>query len=212
VEQRRIVLVDEDRSLRASLRGALTGAGWSVVGEASDGRRGVEVTLDERPNVVLMDLQVPQMGGVEATRAIRAMAPEVEIVILTEAEDRAVFEALKAGAGGFLLKGQPPGEVVAGVEQARVGESPITSKIAKLILGELTENSSEAASPRDAQFTPRELEILRMLVDGETSPSVATRLCIDLHTANAHVRDIYRKLEVTSRSQAVRKALRDKIL
>lgn len=211
---RRIVLVDDDEILRLSLKAAFARAGWQVVGEAADGRIGVEVAVSERPHVVLMDLSMPNMHGIEATRAIRALAPETEVVVLTVTEDRTVFDALKAGASGYLLKGTPLTEVVDAVEQAMAGGSPISPRIARLILGEFTAREEEAQQPKPAgvELTPRETEILRMLVDGQTAAALADKLCISVHTANAHVRNIYRKLEVTSRAQAVSKALRDKLL
>lgn len=210
---RRIVLVDDDEILRLSLRAAFIRAGWQVVGEADDGRKGVEVALSERPHVVLMDLSMPTMTGIEATRAIRAAAPDTEVVVLTVTEDRTVFDALKAGASGYLLKGTPLTEVVDLVEQAMAGGSPISPKIARLILGEFSGREAEPqARPSGVELTPRETEILRMLVDGHTAAALADTLCISVHTANAHVRNIYRKLEVTSRAQAVSKALRDRLL
>lgn len=210
---RRIVLIDDDEILRLSLRAAFSRAGWKVVGEAADGRQGVDVALSERPHVVLMDLSMPNMDGIEATRAIRAKAPDTEVVVLTVTEDRTVFDALKAGASGYLLKGTPLTEVVDAVEQAMAGGSPISPRIARLILGEFSAREEEPQpKPPGVELTPRETEILRMLVDGQTAAALADKLCISVHTANAHVRNIYRKLEVTSRAQAVSKALRDKLL
>ena len=208
------MLVDDDEILRLSLRAAFTRAGWQVVGEAADGRAGVEIAASERPHVVLMDLSMPNMDGIEATRVIRATAPETEVVVLTVTEDRTVFDALKAGASGYLLKGTPLTEVVDAVEQAMAGGSPISPRIARLILGEFTTREEIEPQPKPAgvELTPRETEILRMLVDGQTAAALADKLCISVHTANAHVRNIYRKLEVTSRAQAVSKALRDKLL
>ena len=210
---RRIIFVDDDEILRLSLRAAFTKAGWMVVGDAPDGKSGVELAIGERPHVVLMDLTMPNMGGIEATRAIRAMAPETEVVVLTVTEDRTVFDALKAGASGYLLKGTPLDQVVEAVEQALAGGSPISPKIARLILGEFNDrDQGPPAKHAGVELTPRETEILRMLVDGQTAAALADKLCISVHTANAHVRNIYRKLEVTSRAQAVSKALRDKLL
>ena len=211
-ELRRIVLIDDDEILRLSLRAAFTRAGWEVAGEAADGRTGVEVAVSTRPHVVLMDLSMPAMHGIEATRAIRAAAPETEVVVLTVTEDRTVFDALKAGASGYLLKGTPLTEVVEAVQQAMAGGSPISPRIARMILGEFTTPPEPQAKASGVELTPRETEILRMLVDGQTAAALADKLCISVHTANAHVRNIYRKLEVTSRAQAVSKALRDKLL
>lgn len=206
------MLVDDDEILRLSLRAAFTRAGWQVAGEAADGRKGVEVAVGEKPHVVLMDLSMPNMDGIEATRAIRAQAPDTEVVVLTVTEDRTVFDALKAGASGYLLKGTPLTEVVAAVEQAMAGGSPISPRIARLILGEFTRDTEPQPKAAGVELTPRETEILRMLVDGQTAAALADKLCISVHTANAHVRNIYRKLEVTSRAQAVSKALRDRLL
>lgn len=212
--RRRILVVDDDRLQRTTLRGVLERHGWDVVGEAGDGRTAVEMATRLTPDVVLMDLDMPVMNGVEATRRIREAAPGAEVVVLTVFDDRTVFEALRAGAGGYLLKGTPLREIVTAIEQALAGGSPISPRVARLVLASFSDSTVRpAAAPGAAvELTPREREVLALLVDGETSASLAAALGISLHTANAHIRSIYRKLEVRSRSQAVGRALRDRLL
>lgn len=124
--ERRIVLVDDEQILRTVLRATLKRAGWTVLGEAADGAAGVELTLAAQPDIVLMDLHMPGMGGIDATRAIRAAAPHIEVVMFTATEDRTVFDALKAGAIGYLVKGISPAAVVASLEQVAAGGAPIS--------------------------------------------------------------------------------------
>lgn len=209
--KKRILLVDDDAVQRKTLREVMVREGWLVVGEAGDGRTGVELALDLKPDVVLMDLDMPVLGGVEATRAIRRAEHAIEVVVLTVFDDRTVFEALKAGASGYLLKGTPLRQIVAGVEEALAGGSPISPRVARLVLGAFAERQVRPVVRADenTELTGREREILALLVEGETSASLADRLGISLHTANAHIRNIYRKLEVSSRAQAVSRALRD---
>jgi DNA-binding NarL/FixJ family response regulator len=211
--RRRILVVDDDRLQRTTLRGVLEREGWDVVGEAGDGRTAVDMATTLMPDVVLMDLDMPVMNGVEATRQIRGAAPKIEVVVLTVFDDRTVFEALRAGAGGYLLKGTPLREIVTAIEQALEGGSPISPRVARLVLASFAERSVRPApAAAMVDLTPREREILALLVDGETSASLAASLGISLHTANAHIRSIYRKLEVRSRSQAVSRALRDRLV
>lgn len=207
------MLVDDDPLQRRALADMLAREGWVIAGEAGDGRTAVEIAVRLAPDVVLMDLDMPVMNGVEATREIRRSAPSIEVVVLTVFDDRTVFEALRAGASGYLLKGTPLLEIVAGIEQALAGGSPISPRVARLVLGSFSERSVRPAAAQPAgELTAREREILALLVEGETSASLASALGVSLHTANAHIRNIYRKLEVTSRAQAVTRALRDKLL
>jgi len=213
ISSRRVLLVEDDEVLRVALETVLVRAGWEVVGAATNGREGVALAVKHRPAMVLMDLSMPVMDGIEATRAIRLAAPDVQVIVLTVTADRTVFDALKAGAIGYLLKGTPLNEIVDGLDDAAAGGSPISPSIARMVLAEFS-RPQPAQAPEAAQtnLSPRELEILRLLVDGETAASIADRLGISVHTANSHVRNIYTKLEVSSRAQAVSRALRDRLV
>lgn len=210
---RRVLLADDDEILRLALHTVLSRAGWTVVGDAADGRDAVALAIELKPDVVLMDLSMPVMDGIEATRAIRDAAPDVEVVVLTVTEDQTVFDALKAGAGGYLLKGMPLNEVAASLDEAVSGGAPIAPRIARMVLDQMMAGGDAkepaTASTAAVDLTPRETEILRLLVEGRTAAAVAALLGISVHTANAHVRNIYRKLEVTTRAQAVSRAFRD---
>ena len=207
---RRVVIVDDDEVLRVALDSVLTRAGWTVVGQATNGREAVAVALAKRPDVVLMDLSMPVMDGIEATREIRVAAPDIAVIVLTVTADATVFDALKAGAVGYLVKGRPLQEIVDGIEIAAAGGSPLSPRVARMVLEEFTRRGDHHPKHRPTvSLSPREHEILRLLVDGHTAAAVADRLCISVHTANAHVRNIYAKLEVTSRAQVVARALHE---
>jgi len=166
---------------------------------------------DELPRLVLMDIGLPGMGGIECTRQLRAASPSIPVVMLTvhQSNDR-IFEAICAGASGYLLKSETSDRILHGIEIALDGGAAIDAQIARRMLEMF---SRMAAGPRvDYGLSPRERQILERLVAGSTKGENAERLALSPHTIDGHVRNIYAKLHVNNRSGAVAKALKDRIL
>jgi DNA-binding NarL/FixJ family response regulator len=193
----RVLLVDDHRLLRAGLESLLTAVGdISVVASASDGAEAVAAAADLRPDVILMDLSMPGMGGVEATRKIVAADPSVAVVVLTSFSDRElVLDAVDAGAVGYLLKDAKPEELIRGVRAAADGESPIDSKVARTLLSRRTARS-------DDELTDREREVLRLVVRGLANKQIGRALGISERTVKAHLTRVFASIGVADRTQA----------
>jgi DNA-binding NarL/FixJ family response regulator len=205
----RVVLVDDHTMLRHGLRQTLRDHGFDVVGEASNGRAGVELALELRPDVVVMDLDMPLMNGIEATRAIVDAEPATRILMLTVSTDADdVVEALAAGACGYLLKAAPPEEVVRAIEAAHAGDSTISPRVATRLVARVRETAGRPAAPAPALLTRRELEILRLIVEGRENTEIAEILVISLSTAKNHVAHVLDKLGMQNRVQAAVYAVR----
>lgn len=208
-----VVLVDDHRLVRDGLRAALTDAGMEVVGEADDGIEGVEVVIRERPDVALVDVSMPGLDGIEATRRLRTRAPGTRVVILTmHAEDRLVADARMAGASGYIVKDADTDAVVDAVRAAASGKQvlAVPGPDAAPVLDPSPRDVGRPDGPTaDApELTDREVEILQLLADGLTPKQVADRLSISPKTVRNHLTKVYAKLGVESRSQAIVEALR----
>jgi DNA-binding NarL/FixJ family response regulator len=207
----RVLLVDDHDVFRHGLAQLLGDEGLAVVAEASGGEAGVRLAAELRPDVVLMDLSMPGLSGVEATRAIAATAAPPAVVVLTLSDDDAsMLEALLAGAAGYLLKEATLEQIVSGVRAAAAGDAVIPPRVAPELLQRL--RASEAARPAtgDAgvELSERELEVLRLVVDGRDNAAIADALFISPNTVKSHVASIFAKLGVDSRLQASVQALR----
>lgn len=203
----RVVIVDDHAMVRAGLAQLLTvDAEIEVVGSASNGTQAVETVRQVRPDVVLMDLQMPETDGVEATRQIHAMAPQVQVVILTSLSDRdGIVNALDAGAVGYLLKDAGPDELLAGVKAASRGESPLHPRAARELLqarsaGERAEPAAAERAPAD--LTPRELEVLALVRAGLANKQIAKQLGISERTVKAHLTSCFQRIGALDRTQA----------
>src|SRR5262249_33912939 len=179
-------------------------------GEAENGEQAVRIAERLRPDVILMDLEMPVLGGVEATRQISTAQPETKIVVLTShAAPEDVLPALKAGALGYLRKHSAPEDVVRAIRQAHQGETVLHPAIARIMLQEL----NRPTAPRQAQTTDplsgRELEVLRLLARGMSNQEIADTLVVGEPTVRSHVSAILRKLQLASRTQAALYALRE---
>lgn len=162
------------------------------------------------PDVVLLDLELPGMNGLEGIGRIRALAPDCAVVILTVFEDdEKVFKAVSAGAVGYMLKTASADEIVAGLRAAAAGDSPINPRIARRILDMF---SSQRQPKQDYGLSPRETEILQLLVDGNTIKGVAAKLGISFYTADEYIRNVYKKLNVRDRGSAIAKALTERLI
>lgn len=165
---------------------------------------------DELPDLILMDIGLPGMSGIEGVREIKALAPSVEMVILTIFEDsEKVFQAIGAGASGYLHKSSTLETIVESLKSILAGGAPINPQIARRML----EMFAQFSTPhRNYHLSPREQEILRLLVDGLTKKEIAYKLFLSFHTIDNHLRNMYSKLQVQSRSGAVAKALKERLL
>ena len=209
----RVVIVDDHRLVRDGLRRALEEAGIEVAGEAGDGLEGVDVVAELRPHVVLMDMSMPNLDGLEATRRLRSRAPDSRVVMLTmHAEERLIADARMAGAVGFLVKDASTDEVVAAVKDAHAGKQVLSmpSPDAGPVLDPQPREpvGARELDPAAPKLTDRERQLLQLLADGQSPKEVAEALFIAPKTVRNHLTKIYAKLEVDSRSQAIVEALR----
>jgi DNA-binding NarL/FixJ family response regulator len=204
------VLVAEDQLIfRKGVLASLAAAGdIQVVGEVENGLDALNSVGKLKPDLVLMDLYMPVMSGVESTRRIKAAHPEVRVVILTVSDqDKDLFEAIKAGADGYLLKNLGPQELAHAVRQAARGESPISPAVAGRILKELREGPAPKTEDETA-LTARELEVLQLVTQGFSYKEIGARLYVAESTVKNHMRHIMEKLHLRNRSEAITYALR----
>jgi DNA-binding NarL/FixJ family response regulator len=202
-----VLLVDDDDLMRAGLRAVLSSdEGVTVVGEASDGRAGVELVRRLTPDVVLMDVRMPDLDGISATRDILAVSPEVKVVILTTFEqDDYIFGALRAGASGFLLKRTKPEELIAAIHTIAAGDSLLSPSVTRRVIERMAEQPvpERSSGERLNELTPRELEVLELIARGLSNGEIATAFVIEQSTVKTHVKRILMKLRLRDRVQAV---------
>jgi NarL family two-component system response regulator LiaR len=204
------VFVAEDHAIvRKGICALLTlEPGIDVVGEASNGQEAVRGIEGAQPDVVLMDLLMPEMDGIEAIRQVMARLPEARILVLTSfATDDKVFPAIKAGALGYLLKDSEPGEVVDAIRQVHRGESSLHPRIARKLMQELSRPADQPPTPDP--LTEREMEVLRLVAQGKSNRDIAGDLTVTEGTVRVHVSSILSKLHLASRTQAALYALRE---
>lgn len=207
----RVLLVDDHAVVRKGLRALLDREpGIEVAGEAADGDEAVRVVGRLRPDVILMDLEMPAMGGTEATRRIAEQHPDTRIVVLTShAREEDVFPALKAGAHGYLLKHSAPEDVLRAIDQAARGETVLHPAIARMVWQELHRPPQAKQQATADPLSERELEVLRLLARGMSNQEIADTLIVGAATVRSHVSSILRKLQLASRTQAALYALRE---
>jgi len=211
----RILIADDHTLFRDSLRSLLTSRGFEVIGEAGDGREAVDLTRSLQPDIVLMDLSMPGLDGLAATRLISAEMSQVKVVVLTGSdEDAQLFEAIKSGAQGYLLKNIESKELFALLEGVGRGEPALTPLLAAKLLQEFARPPRPAVEPHDPDaLTDREQEVLELLVGGVTSNRrLALKLGVSENTVKFHVRNILDKLHLNNRAQVVGFALRHGIV
>jgi RNA polymerase sigma factor (sigma-70 family) len=203
----RVLVVDDDALMRAGLRGILTSdPAIEVVGEAADGRDAIYRTRLLRPDVVLMDVRMPDLDGISATRKLLDAFPDTRVVILTTFEqDDYIFGALRAGASGFLLKRTRPEELVAAVHTIAAGDSLLSPSVTSRVIERMAQQPGPDASydARLDELTPRERDVLELLARGLSNAEIAGALRIEESTVKTHVKRLLAKLRVRDRVQAV---------
>ncbi|TMK87069.1 MAG: response regulator transcription factor [Actinobacteria bacterium] len=205
----RLLLADDHRMLRESLRRSMEDNGFDVVGEAPDGAEAVRLATELKPDVILMDVTMPVLDGVEATRQVRDRVPSTQVVILTMHADREVLvDAIRAGAAGYLVKDCSTEEVVDTVRKAAAGETALSAELAASMLGEVRDLVRREESGAEPIISKREEEVLQLIADGLSTTEVAEKLYISVKTVKNHLASIYQKLDTRDRTQAVLQAVR----
>ncbi|MBA2537286.1 MAG: response regulator transcription factor [Actinobacteria bacterium] len=215
LDELRVLLVDDHDLFRTGLLNLLVEQGVQVVGEAADGQSALRLVRDLVPDVVVMDLNMPGMTGVEATREISLTSPLTRVVVLTISVDNTdVVEAVMAGACGYLLKDSSIQELIAGISAAAAGESLISPQIAAQVLQVLRSQNagSGAADAIRAELSDRELEILKLIANGTDNAQIARELFISPKTVKNHISNILMKLQIENRIQAAVYAVRSGIV
>jgi two-component system, NarL family, response regulator LiaR len=206
----RVILAEDHTLVREGTREILERHGEiDVVGEASDGEAAVRLAGSLRPDVVILDIGMPGMGGLEAVRQIKAECPEVGVLVLTvHDEDQYVFAALEAGAAGYLLKDVPGDRLVEAVEAVRIGEPVLHPSVIRKVLAGFRPNGAQGSDRAVESLTDREIEVLRLAAKGLSNKEIARRIDVSARTVQVHLAHIFDKLRVASRTEAVVRALR----
>jgi DNA-binding NarL/FixJ family response regulator len=215
LEELRVLLVDDHDLFRSGLRNLLEERGVHIVGEASSGNEALRIVRDSPPDVVIMDLNMPGMGGVEATRRIAQIAPLTRVLVLTVSDqDADVLNAILAGACGYLMKDASIDDLIRGISSASIGESLISPHIASKVLQRVRANtaSPEAEATIRAELSEREIEVLKLIANGNDNAMIAAELHISPKTVKNHISNILMKLQIDNRIQAAVYAVRSGIV
>jgi len=205
----RVVVVDDDRLFRTALAELLALNGLDVVGVASSGERVLELIDTTNPDVVLMDIQMPGLTGIETTARLQAVAPAVRVLMLTiSGADDDVLDAMLAGASGYLVKGTPPETLVAGIRAAAAGGALLSPGIATKLLGRIRTSPASSPSPMATILSDRELEVLELLARGKQNGEIAQTLTLSPNTVRNHISNILSKLQISNRTEATAYAIR----
>ncbi len=214
-DQIRVLIADDHALFRRALRDVLADEeDLELVGEAGDGEEALQMAIDLAPDVVLMDVRMPKLAGIDAARQIGAALPAARIVMLTVSdEEEDLFEAIKAGASGYLLKEVDPAEIAGAIRQISAGHSLLSPGVASKLVSEFAA-MSKRADERIARptLTARELEVLNFAADGLTNRQIGRRLGISENTVKNHIRNILEKLHLHSRMEAVLYAVREELI
>jgi len=208
MEPLRVLIADDHPVFRNGMRALLNSVpDIEVVGEASTGDEVIALAARLQPDVILMDVQMPGIGGIEATRRILHTSPHIMILVVTMFEDEeSVFAALRAGARGYVLKGASPTEVVRAIQAVGSGEAIFSPAIARRLLDFFAAPRPAAPPPLFPELTEREREVLSLMAKGRRNPEIAQALVISMKTVRNHVSNIFSKLQVADRAQAIMRA------
>lgn len=204
----RVAIIEDDPDIRHLLQLLLDGSpGYQCKNAFASCEVGIPAIIQQPPDIVLMDIDLPGMHGIEGVRRLRQVLPEIPVIMLTVHEDdEAVFDALCAGAIGYLVKGLPPVRLLAAIDEAKGGGSPMSPSIARRVV-----RSFQSLTPPNP-LSERETEVLKLLCEGDNYSTIAEKLYISGNTVRSHIKSIYKKLEVNSRAAAVLKASKERLV
>jgi len=204
----RVLIADDHQLFRDGLRALILSApDMEVAGEASTGKQAVKLGIDNKPDVILMDIQMPDLDGIEATRALIQADPNLNILMVTMFEDdQSVFAAMRAGAKGYILKGAKHDEMLRAIRAVGSGEAIFSPGIASKMMSFFTSSRAEAFPEEFSDLTDREREILTLIARGKSNTEIADSLFISVKTVRNHLSNIFNKLQVADRTQAAIKA------
>lgn len=211
-EEITIWLVEDNERFRTNIRDLIneTTGLTCVLAAQSCEEALVHLDTDAAPDVILMDIGLPGLDGIEGIKKVKSIAPSIQVIMLTVFDDtEKIFQSICAGASGYLLKSAPPDNIIESLKEILTGGAPINAQIARKMLGMI---AHIAARKGEYEITRAEKDILRLLVEGELKKQIAHKLGVSFHTVDSHLRNIYTKLQVHSRSGAVAKALKEKLL
>jgi DNA-binding NarL/FixJ family response regulator len=206
----RVMIIDDDDDIREGIRWMVEHSeGFECVGSFRSCTPGLEAIEENPPDVILMDIGMPGQSGIECVGIMKERFPEVQILMLTVySDDERIFQSLRAGAVGYLLKKMPADKLLTAIRETREGGVPFSGEVARKVLQYFQQPRGGTVF---SSLSPREVEVLNALIDGHSYKIIAEKLFLSVHTVRFHLHNIYQKLHVSSRSEAVAKALREKI-
>ncbi len=208
-----VLIFEDNKDLRESLHLLVNGSlGYTVLASLVNCVNADKLVLEHRPDVVLMDIDMPEVNGIEGLQMIKKARPETHVIMLTVFDQNEhIFEAMQNGADGYILKRSAPTEIFKAIEEVLSGGAPMTPTVAKKVLSFFTTDRSKPAK-KENDLTPKETEVLKLLVDGFSYKMIASEQEVSIDTVRTHIKNIYRKLHVNSMSEAVAKAIRQNLV
>ena len=210
----RILLADDHTILRSGIRALLENEpGLSVIGEAEDGRAAVSMACKLKPNVVLMDIAMPLLNGLEATRQIKIQCPDVKVLVLSMHDNEEyIRQALEAGAMGYILKDAAPGELIGAIRSVYRGEAVLSPAVTRLVIEDYLRWGGTRPQEESDSLSPREREVLQLIAEGYTNKQIAEILSISIKTVQAHRNNLMGKLDLHDRGELIKYAIQKKII
>ena len=214
MEKIRILLVDDHTILRSGVRALLeTEPGLSVIGEAEDGRAAVSMACKLKPDVVIMDIAMPLLNGLEATRQIKIQCPDVKVLVLSMHDNEEyIRQALEAGAMGYILKDAAPGELIGAIKSVCRGEAVLSPAVTRLVIEDYLRWGGTRPQEESNSLSPREREVLQLIAEGYTNKQIAEILSISIKTVQAHRNNLMGKLDLHDRGELIKYAIQKKII